>query len=343
MACSRPIHLINPHYKKLAREASSNVYEYAYMEDFYLTVPCGHCKRCLNKRQQNWFNRANYMYRNMRLRPEDCYFCTFTFDPATPQYKEAVKEPYKPLRRFIDRMRKYYFNKTGKKLKFPYFFVVEFADGKTARKRGRKSMHLMHFHAIFFACPLSRFEVSEQWRSINGRCDVQELRSEAGVRYTMKYITKDCPALQFILGPADLRNNGKFFCSHGFGKLSDEDIKKYRKFMLLNSKNFFCNSINNYPYSIPKYWKERCFSKQEIKDLHRALLPPILLEGIVRDHPDWPKDKCYAFLILSLPPSWFFDDMPSAEDQNIVYMSLQREEFVKLFKMNMYYGSDVPF
>lgn len=258
--------------------------------------------QCLSKRQQHWFQRAHYIYKSLHLLPKHCYFCTFTFKPG-PRYEEAKKYPYKPIRRFIDRLRKHPLMK-GRNLKFHYFFVVEFADGETARKRGLTSQNRMHYHAIFFLCPLMAQTVRKVWQEIEGIAEVSVLRHEGGVRYTLKYMSKDRSKCQHYLSEEDMAKNGKLIVSHGFGRLSADDIKRWRRYMLLNSKTFFCSTIGNYTYSIPRYWKDKCFSKQEIKDIHQALIPPLLYDSICRDHPDWSLRMCYFYLCMSLPWSW---------------------------------------
>lgn len=302
MPCSSPLRLVNPHYHKLARENSCSVYEYGYMEDFMISVPCGHCLQCLKKRQQHWFQRAHHIYKSLHLRPKDCYFCTFTLRPG-PRYEEAKKYPYKPIRRFIDRLRKHPSLK-GRTCKFPYFFVVEFADGATARKRGLSSQHRMHYHAIFFACPLMAQTVRKVWESIEGRAEVDMLRHEGGVRYTLKYMSKDRSLCQHYLSEEDMAKNGKLIVSHGFGRLSREDMKRLRSYMSMNLKSFFCSYIGNFAYSIPRYWKDKCFTKDEIKELHRLFIPPLLYDSIRRDYPDYSEMECYILLCMSLPWSW---------------------------------------
>lgn len=282
MPCSKPISIINPHYRKLADIFHVSVRHFDQKEDYRITVPCGHCLSCLKKRQQNWFNRAHFIYMKRHLRPRDCYFCTFTLKPEV--YEEAYEKPYIPIRRFIDRLRKHPSLK-GRKLRFDYFFVVEFADGETARKRGVPSTHRMHYHAIFFGCPLTCQVVRNCWAQFNGYAKVERLKGEAGVRYTLKYMTKDRKACQHYLSDVDMRKNGKLVVSHGFARFDCEDVLHWRKFMLLNSRSFFCNYINNFPYSIPRYWKNQCFTKQELKDLHKELVPPLLLENLRRRFP----------------------------------------------------------
>lgn len=279
--CTRQLTIINPHYKKLAEDFNVSIKCFAGQEDFKLHVPCGHCDECLKKRQQQWFLRANHVMKRLKLRPEQCLFCTFSIKPEV--YEQVKEKPYMAIRRFMDRLRKHpLFREKGpsgryryRKVRFPYIFVVEFADGKRARERGLKSTHRMHFHAILFNCPLYWWQVRDLWESCIGRAWVDPLNSEAGVRYVLKYMTKDCKAHQYI-SDIDARKNGRLFVSHGFGRLSKEDIKIMRKNMLRSSTSWFCVYINNFRYSIPRYWRTACFTKDEIKCRNDSLIPAIL-------------------------------------------------------------------
>lgn len=293
--CINQLTITNPRYLKYARITGNPVHVYSGRDDYRLRVPCGHCDDCLKRRQQQWFSRAHHLMKRMALRPDQCLFCTFTLKPSV--YEQAKEKPYIPIRRFLDRLRKHpRFREKDpitkryryRKVKFPYLFVVEFADGKTAAKRGRVSTHRMHYHAILFGCPLYWWQVRDLWQGDvvdeakgwytgMGKAKVDPLESESGVRYVLKYITKDCAAHQYI-SDVDARKNGKLIVSHGFGRLSKEDIKIMRKNMLKSASSWFCHFINNYRHSIPRYWKAACFSPNEIRCRNDSLIP-----GILRD------------------------------------------------------------
>lgn len=247
--CNNQLTITNPRYLKYARITGNPVHVYSGRDDYRLRVPCGHCDDCLKRRQQQWFSRAHHLMKRMALRPDQCLFCTFTLKPSV--YEQAKEKPYIPIRQFLDRLRKHpRFREKDpitkryryRKVKFPYLFVVEFADGETAAKRGRVSTHRMHYHAILFGCPLYWWQVRDLWQGDvvdeakgwytgMGKAEVDPLESESGVRYVLKYMTKDCAAHQYI-SDVDARKNGKLIVSHGFGRLSKEDIKIMRKICL---------------------------------------------------------------------------------------------------------------
>lgn len=300
--CHNQLTIVNPKYRKTAKIMHVDVRHYNDREDYMLRVPCGHCDDCLRRRQQQWFSRANHIMKRLHLKPEQCLFCTFTLKPEV--YEQAKEKPYIPIRQFIDRLRKHPRFRVKdpvtkryryRKVRFPYLFVVEFADGKTAAKRGRHSTHRMHYHAILFNCPLYWWQIRDLWQgevldeergwySGMGKADVDPLESMAGVRYTLKYMTKDCAANQY-LSDIDARKNGKLVVSHGFGRLSKEDIKIMRENMMKNSSSWFCHYINNYRYSIPRYWKEACFSKAEIRCRNDSLIPEIIWRIVQKQYP----------------------------------------------------------
>lgn len=300
--CNNQLTITNPRYLKYARITGNPVHVYSDRDDYRLRVPCGHCDDCLKRRQQQWFSRAHHLMKRMALRPDQCLFCTFTLKPSV--YEQAKEKPYIPIRQFLDRLRKHpRFREKDpitkcyryRKVKFPYLFVVEFADGKTAAKRGRVSTHRMHYHAILFGCPLYWWQVRDLWQGDvvdeakgwytgMGKAEVDSLESESGVRYVLKYMTKDCAANQYI-SDVDARKNGKLIVSHGFGRLSKEDIKIMRKNMLKSASSWFCHFINNYRHSIPRYWKTACFSPNEIRCRNDSLIPGILRDFVKKRYP----------------------------------------------------------
>lgn len=317
--CSQQITIINPRYRKDAEIFRCDVRCFSGRDDYRLRVPCGHCDDCLRKRQQNWLLRANHVMERLKLKPEQCLFCTFTLKPSV--YESAKEKPYVEIRKFIDRLRKhprfrYKDSETGRykyrKVKFPYFFVVEFADGKTAEKRGLPSTHRMHYHAILFGCPLYWWQVRDLWQGEVvsaeegyytglGKAVVEPLDTMAGVHYVLKYMTKDCKANQY-LSVIDARKNGKLIVSHGFGRLSNEDIRALRKQMIRNSESWFCCYINNYRYSIPRYWKTACFTNLEIKCRNQSLIPEILLELVKKRYRGYSGNQQLAIYNVLLWP-----------------------------------------
>lgn len=284
--CEKRLEIVNPHYRKLAEIFKMPVSAYRHQKDFKIVVPCGHCPECLKRRAKSWFSRAHYLMESLDIASKDCYFCTFSLKPEV--YEEVKNEPYLAIRRFLDRLRKHprlreKNPETGRyryrKVKFPYFFVIEFADGSTAKKRGLSSTYRMHFHAILFDCPLYPYEVEQSWRKHMGIADVQRCDTQAGIVYVLKYISKDNSSNQYI-SDVDARKNGKLFVSHGFGRLLSKDYSALRNHMNKSDSSYFSFFIGNYRYPIPKYWKNKVFSDNEVKERNQKVVPKLLYDQI---------------------------------------------------------------
>lgn len=282
--CTRPISIINPHYKKLSEDteiasggsvrARKLLYSFSDQPDFRLCVPCGHCFECLRKRRQQWVLRAHHLFRRSGLRPDQCLFCTFSIAPE--HYERALKDPYAVWRRFIDRLRKHpRLKQLRKKVKFHYLAVVEFGDGTRAKQRGKTTTYRMHFHAVFFGLPLYWWQVRDVWRKHEGFAWVEPLNSFAGVNYVTKYIFKDSELFQTDDG-IDRSKNGKLIVSHGFGRLSDEDKRSMKKNLQSSRKAWFSICLNGFNYSIPRYWKSSIFTDVERKFINSIYVPPLL-------------------------------------------------------------------
>lgn len=284
--CQKPLRVINPHYKKIAKAQHFDLRVFSGEEDYFLRVPCGCCSDCLKKRRQEWFVRAYNIMKRRGFDITNTYFCTFTLKPEV--YDEYCKEPYKAIRRFIDRLRKdkslRYKDLVTKryryrKIRFPFLFVSEVADGKRAKKRGIPSSHRLHFHAIIFGCPLPWWTVRHHWLQY-GLAWVDPIRSMAAVRYVMKYITKEDP-VHFGSISEDLKKlHGRLYVSHGFGRLSDSELKELASYMMQNMRSWFSILINNHSYRIPRYYRTKCFNKVQIKCRNDSYIP-LLLRDLV--------------------------------------------------------------
>lgn len=286
--CSQPISIINPHWKKVANIYRVNVRHFDQEKDYRLLVPCGHCLDCLRKRARSWMVRAHYLVKSRNIKIDrisgHTYFCTLSIAPKN--YEFAVKNPYKVFRRFVDRLRKHPslivgYNKRNrpiyKKVRFDYLAVIEFADGLRAEQRGLPSTYRMHYHAIFFDCPLKMKDLKKMWDKHVGISWISRLRSEAGIFYCLKYVFKDQEKCQKLYGD-ESKTNGKMIVSHGFGRFRSEDMKKYRDNLIYSSKTWVSTMVNNFRYPVPRYWKKLLFSSKEIKSLNEKFIPPLIRE-----------------------------------------------------------------
>ena len=111
---------------------------------------------------------------------------------------------------------------------------------------------------------------------------VDPLRSMAGVRYVMKYITKNDPVSHCVLSDEQKKMNGRLYVSHGFGRLSDSELKELASYMMQDMNTWFALLINNIRYPIPRYYRTKCFNKMQIKCRNDSFIP-LLLRSIVRN------------------------------------------------------------
>lgn len=291
--CKSPLNLVNPRYKKIARVNSFGdkglyyeiLQKYIHKPDYKLNVPCGHCLECLRKRVREWTFRSFYhvLFKDIPL--DKCYFCTLSIAPKF--YKEAVENPYVVWRRFVDRVRHHKslivgYNSKRKpiyrKVKFDYIVVVEFADGKRAKERGLSSTYRMHFHAVLFAPPLNWYQLKDLWDRFVGIGWFDPLQGFEGVAYCLKYIFKDNEEDQTFIDGIDRSKNGKMYVSHGIGKVPDSFKDDLRNYMISNYKNWFQTQINQYRYSIPRYWKNHLFTDEEVKYYNHLFVPKYLAD-----------------------------------------------------------------
>lgn len=305
--CTKPLLIINPKYKKLARQNRVDFRHYDQHKDYHLLVPCGHCLECLGKRSKTWMVRANYLVKSRGIKIDRysgrTYFCTLSVAPRN--YKEVVKDPYKAFRKFIDRIRKHPsliigYNKRNrpiyKKVKLDYLAVIEFADGSRAKERGLPSTYRLHFHCIFFECPLLIKDLKKLWDKHVGIAFISRLRSAAGILYATKYMFKDNDDDQSIYGKDSL-SNGKLIVSHGFGRIRQQDRIRLRGQLLVTPKSWFTTFVGNFRYPVPRYWKKCLFSDKEIKSINDELVPKMVVEMVNRKH--WDKSLKFRETLIN--------------------------------------------
>lgn len=106
-------------------------------------LPCGHCAECFKKRVRDWsirlFNEAKYH--------EESYFITLTFDDRHLPSNRSLSK--KHIQKFIKRMRNYISNVEGLDVKFKYYAVGEYGEGK-----GERLGLNPHYHLVVYSLPL---------------------------------------------------------------------------------------------------------------------------------------------------------------------------------------------
>ena len=224
----------------------------------YIKVPCGFCEDCRRNQQNDWFFRAYQEYLSCMSVGGYVYFPTFTFDnehlPVSEIEDDNGERLYvgafdnADLRSFMRKMRMY-LKRDGKPYEgIRYIFCSEFG-GKKYRP---------HFHGLIFvpfafssdpnvndAYALELFRHS--W--VNGFVGVGReglrLKDIRGVRYAMKYVTKDMSFFdqKFAYTLTDDGWQKKEFDFKKWLNPSDDNLKKSRRKQMRNISPFHRQSL----------------------------------------------------------------------------------------------------
>lgn len=253
MPCCAPRTIVNPHYKKVARDNDEDVELYNDRPDYYIDVDCGVCINCVKKRGNTWRLRLLDEWRYMSSDAQaNSFFVTLTVAPR--YYREALTNPRSLIKKFLDRIRKEY-GSTPR-----HWITTEFGEEK-----GR-----LHYHGLFFDVNFDIFQLEDYWKY--GFTDVKYLTT-GRVAYITKYITKflddDVILPQF---------KQRVFTSPGMGKAYVQDPYnldwhnpapgEYLPIYLTD---------NNYIVGLPKYYRSKLFTDVDrdiMKEAYFANLSP---------------------------------------------------------------------
>lgn len=205
MACLRPIQIRNKRYQKLLQTPSQY---FAYLKetigyqnciinttdpkepyylppDYYINVPCGKCAECRKHKRLSW----SFRLMQEQKQYKSSAFLTLTLDDKS--LKRFAKNPDKPIKLFIDRLRKH----LGFRPR--YFFVSEY--GETTDR--------LHFHGIIFGTDRKSLPfdlLRGKWQY--GHVWIAEFCDFRTANYITKYMLKDSNGKKPIL-----------LCSNGIG------------------------------------------------------------------------------------------------------------------------------
>ncbi|AXH73200.1 MAG: replication initiator protein [Microviridae sp.] len=210
-----------------------------------ITVPCGQCIACLLNKQQYWVIRLTEQQKSS----ETSHFITLTYDDENlPIDDFGGGHTHKnDVQLFLKRLRKYC-KKTGIK----YFITAEYGD----------TTNRPHYHGIFFNLPFHNGNLyykrkaekilTNVWK--NGVVDVEPCTPKT-ISYVTKYVVNNNKYPEDKLPTFNL-------ISKGIGKsYLTAEIKKYH----LKTKNFHYTTLDGGKRSLPRYYKEKIFSKMEIQ------------------------------------------------------------------------------
>lgn len=200
-----------------------------------ITVPCGKCYACRSNRRADWTFRIMEEARNHN----SAFFLTFTYEdnklPTTLDGKPTLVKSH--LQNYMKNIR----HLTKNKLK--YYAVGEYGS-ETKRS---------HYHMILFGFPADiRYKLISEWK--HGFVVIGEV-NQATIHYVTKYMLKDTKEIHGREPPFSL-------CSQNLGA----SYLQNKRMHLQNSKTTV--QLNGYEQRMPRYYKERIFSKLSLQELN---------------------------------------------------------------------------
>lgn len=268
-----------------------------------ISVPCGKCARCLQRRKMEWSYRMMYELRQSKT----AYFVTLTYDPGNVPYNQWGKKvlvktraediKYKKIEegrkrvtkkwksKLVDRSLQGFFKRlrriqeTSKptietiknnlnkndKLKF-------YAAGEYGEDKGRP-----HFHAIIFNA--SATNIDKAWQLGN---TVILPATEATIMYTMKYLDKR-------LGNKPDKSKPEEFniMSKGIGEGYVKDMKEWHR---RNLEVGYVSTNGGIKIPMPRYYQEKIYDEQDKKE--RIILIRENLEQVKEEKiEEWGKHR----------------------------------------------------
>lgn len=220
-------------------------------------VPCGKCIPCLKRRSSHWSFRINEESKKAKT---SC-FLTLTYEKAPLSANGLPTLLKKDYQNFFKRLRKLVPNQKGPK-RLKYFACGEYGT-KTARP---------HYHAIVFNLPQdiinSATQIRDTWKHGHVLVTPSNL---ATINYVVGYITKGGTKkiIDKEFGIYDDRIPEFQLMSKGLGEcyLTPQMIKYYK------DRQLFCIvHENGHILSMPRYYKNKIFTKLELKELFKEWL-----------------------------------------------------------------------
>lgn len=275
--CKSPIHIINR-----SRRFRLGI------DKPVLTVPCGKCEECQNRKQDDWFVRACAEYQRVKRLGGFVWYPTFTYRnedlPVWIDKQACFAAPVFDKDHFVsfrNKLRVYlkregYDFKGNKTIRFLY--VTEYGE-----KKGRSHLHGLLFVPSFVPFHLFKSLVAKAWIYGQVRYSPEGLtiNSVKALRYTMKYMHKDLLWYDKY-HVDDYINYLRDKCKSTDIKEKNYFLGKYREFkrhlphhaqsmgfgsdFAINDNEFVDNTVSShrlglydvkFNYSIPMYYKRR--------------------------------------------------------------------------------------
>lgn len=175
--CYRPLHLKNNSRHYCARTMP-----------LYFDCPCGKCEDCKRDRQNEWFIRSFYEWKNVTAKGGIGFFYTLTYnDENLPRYRGIPCFSYDDVKCFIKRLRE---NLERKYHVHLVSYLLSSENGELLQRP--------HYHVNFYLdkqlMPWTFFNlVNSAWNKgfVYAGTDGGIIKSPAALLYVTKYITKD--------------------------------------------------------------------------------------------------------------------------------------------------------
>lgn len=182
--CVSPIHIKN---KSLDRRVM--------VDRLYNYVPCGHCVECDGSRQNGYFTRAFYHWKDITAKGGVTYYYTLTYDEKhVPRWKGVTVFSKHDVKKWLKDMTYWM------PCEFDYFLVGEYGTDD-------RYTHRPHYHVLIYCKHNITFEqindvVSRTWfygRVEEGRFNHGVVTDVRAIKYCAKYVTKDMSISELLI------------------------------------------------------------------------------------------------------------------------------------------------
>jgi len=217
---------------------------------YEISIPCGKCARCLERRKMEWGFRMGIELEASKT----AYFVTLTYDQENVPYNRYGIKTLKPknLTNFFKRLRQ---NQRRGETTIEHLTnglrntdrIKYYAAGEYGEQRGRP-----HYHAIIFNTAIKYVESSWQLGGVH-----VVKANEMTIAYVMKYLDKHKDKKQ------DKRKVPEYnVMSEEIGM---DYVYKMREWHKRNIEILYVTSRKGIRVPMPKYYREKIFSEDERK------------------------------------------------------------------------------
>ena len=217
-----------------------------------ITIPCGKCVECLQRKRQEWVFRLLSELKDAQT----CYFVTFTYDDEhLPKddlgYYQLDK---RDVQLFFKRLRKQY-PENG----IRYFLCGEYGT-HTFRP---------HYHAIIFNLPLdntpSRIKLTKKLETIwqKGHVDIGDTVNGAAINYCAKYIMYKHSVSEHHVKPFILTSRRPGL---GSNYINSQQIRNYHQ-----SCDDNLAMVDGCKLPLPRFYSTKIFTPKELEERYYRL------------------------------------------------------------------------